>query len=202
MRSTRRGLLIIGILGCLAIVAACDEHEEIREREVPAGSEPITGEKAGESAPPSTALSDRESGEGASWPWLAPEGWVAVEEARPMRLATYEIPLEGGAVEVAITRFAGDVGGMLANVNRWRGQIGLPPVTEAELPTLMETFESAAFQGSLFHFEGPEQHMLAASLFEAGADQTWFVRVTDSAERVGAVKDSVFEFARSFGSGG
>jgi cysteinyl-tRNA synthetase len=35
--------------------------------------------------------------------------------------------------EVAVTVFPGTVGGLTANVNRWRGQIGLPPASEADI---------------------------------------------------------------------
>jgi hypothetical protein len=33
-----------------------------------------------------------------------------------------------GKAEVTVSAFPGDTGGLLANLNRWRGQIGLEPV--------------------------------------------------------------------------
>ena len=35
---------------------------------------------------------------------------------------------EGKTASVNISFFPGDVGGTFANVNRWRAQMGLPPV--------------------------------------------------------------------------
>src|SRR5262249_46385527 len=35
----------------------------------------------------------------------------------------------------------GEGGSILKNVNRWRGQVGLPEVTEKELPKVTETFK-------------------------------------------------------------
>lgn len=137
-----------------------------------------------------------------AWPWTAPESWRFVPGERPMRLATYEIPGQGGPVEVAITRFPGDVGGMLANINRWRGQVGLGPITEADIPAMLTTFENPDFTGATMLLDGPQQHMLAASIHEPGADQTWFVRVTTTPEAAARVREQFDAFARSFGTGG
>src|SRR5262245_57922103 len=67
--------------------------------------------------------------------WTVPASWQSVQSDQPMRLATFR-PV-GGLPEVAVTAFPGDSGGMLANINRWRGQIGLAPVDEAQLPGLV-----------------------------------------------------------------
>jgi hypothetical protein len=69
-----------------------------------------------------------------------PEGWTLDPTPRPMRVATYIITDPGGPVEVALTRFPGDTGGVLGNINRWRQQVGLGPVTEAELPATVRSF--------------------------------------------------------------
>jgi hypothetical protein len=50
------------------------------------------------------------------------------------------------------------------------------------------------------HLRGPERHMLAASIREPAADQTWFVRVLADATTADAVRDEVFAFALTFGA--
>ena len=74
--------------------------------------------------------------------WQLPDGWTESADARPMRLATFIAPPpadaaangggEGGGVaeplEVALSAFPDDVGGPLANLNRWRAQLGLDAV--------------------------------------------------------------------------
>lgn len=117
-----------------------------------------------------------------------------------MRLATYEMQGPSGPIEVAISRFPGDVGGMLANVNRWRGQVGLPPTTEAEFAEMIEPFNNDRFSGSLLHIEGVEQHIVVASIFESEANQTWTVRVSAVPTVASAIKGEVFAFARTFGA--
>ena len=58
--------------------------------------------------------------------WTAPAGWKA-EAARPMRAATYSIPLaagDHGVAECVVNYFGpGQGGGVDANIDRWRGQV-------------------------------------------------------------------------------
>jgi hypothetical protein len=58
--------------------------------------------------------------------WTAPAGWKA-EGARPMRAATYSIPLaagDQGIAECVVNFFgSGQGGGVEANIERWRGQV-------------------------------------------------------------------------------
>lgn len=198
---------LAAIAGAL-ILAGCAE-DEAQVHEAPEGVETIA--EADRAAPdprperPTTTGAPPEQAEAAApseQPWTTPESWSESPDVPSMRLATLVIDDESGPVEVAISRFAGDVGGMLANVNRWRGQVGLPPVGQAELDGLLERFESPGFEGALLHIEGERQHMLVASIYETAADRTWFVRVLEEPEIAERVKDEVFEFARSFSNRG
>jgi len=117
-----------------------------------------------------------------------------------MRYATYLAPAGDATVEVAITRFAGQTGGVLANVNRWRGQMGLTPVAEGDLAALIERFEHAGFAGYLLRVRGEAQHMLAAGVYEADHDRTWFLRATASPGLIDAIEADFFAMARSLGA--
>jgi hypothetical protein len=71
--------------------------------------------------------------------WTAPAAWKA-EAARPMRAATYSIPLAAGDQGVAecVVNFFGldQGGGVEANIERWRGQVlgadGKPAVAKID----------------------------------------------------------------------
>ena len=64
---------------------------------------------------------------------------------------------------------------------------------------MIEPFETPGFKGSLLHIQGVEQHIVVASIFETGANQTWTVRVSAPPAIAEAVKPEVFAFARTFG---
>lgn len=196
-----------GLLAVTLLTVGCEEAE-IEQYTVSKGSQPIAAQDSnehdhdhhGHDHAHDDAASPPASNDAPNAFWVVPEGWHASPEPRPMRLATFIIDDESGPVEAAVTVFPGTVGGLAANVNRWRGQIGLDPVDADAVESLTETFNSPGFEGHLLHLRGPTQHMLAASIYEPQADRTWFVRVV-AAEAVAArVKPEVFAFARSFGT--
>lgn len=72
--------------------------------------------------------------------WQLPDGWQPVADAKannPGHYATLRIESTGlPTLELTVTKFPGAVGGLLANVNRWRGQIGLQPIAAADLDSV------------------------------------------------------------------
>ena len=66
--------------------------------------------------------------------WATPEGW---QEGTPsqMRLIDFKFgPKQEG--ECYLTAMPGPAGGLAANINRWRGQMGQPALTDAEIEKL------------------------------------------------------------------
>ena len=63
--------------------------------------------------------------------WQAPAGWQE-EPGSGMRLATFRVDVDGTTAECSIVSLAGDAGGLVPNVRRWIGQLGLdtPPTDE------------------------------------------------------------------------
>jgi len=183
---------------CLVIVSlaqtAC-ERGGVRSREVPKGVERVPA--ASDTTPEEAhAATNRESDPGR--PWTVPDGWTEDPQQRRMRLATYIAPDPAGPVEVAVTRFAGRVGGELANVNRWRGQLGQPPIGEEALGTAIERFASPGYEGYEARIAGDGGVMLAAGVYQAAIDQTWFVRATVAdAAAADRLEADVFALARS-----
>ena len=117
-----------------------------------------------------------------------------------MRVATFRAGEGESAVEIAVSQFPGDVGGLLANVNRWRKQVGLEPVTEEQLPSVVQTFENPGFEGATMRLSGEKQHMLAAAIKEEKADRTWFVKAVGTPAQADAHEAAVKAFAQSFGA--
>ena len=81
-------------------------------------------------APPPMTVARRPA---ADLVWSAPAAWKP-KAVSSMRRGSFEVGEGTGPLaDLAITVFPGDVGGDLANVNRWRGQLDLPPIAEADL---------------------------------------------------------------------
>lgn len=64
--------------------------------------------------------------------WTAPAHWTA-KPASAMRKGSFAIKDDTGEADLSITAFPGSTGGLLANLNRWRSQIGMTPLADAEL---------------------------------------------------------------------
>jgi hypothetical protein len=183
----RRVVVTLAIAGGLLCMSGCGEGAA--ENEQAGASAEVERPTEGRDAP-AAANPDE--------PWTAPEGWTRDAEPRPMRMATYMAPDTGGPVEVAVSRFPGRVGGELANINRWRGQMGLTPVDAEGLEGTIARFDAPGYDGYQARIESATGVMLAAGVYEEAADQTWFVRATvPDAAAADRLEDGVFGMARS-----
>src|SRR5208282_2908095 len=66
--------------------------------------------------------------------WTLPKGWTQTLSGG-IRYATLK-PAGGGNLDASVVVLPGQAGGELANVNRWRGQLGLSPLDAAALPSV------------------------------------------------------------------
>lgn len=119
--------------------------------------------------------------------WTLPKDWT---ETRPggMRVATLVPPVSG--IDISVTALPGPAGGELANVNRWRGQIGLEPVDDAGLARLRTAVKAPAGTLSVYDFtsDGATATRMVVALFTAETGSTWFIKMTGEAKAVGQVR--------------
>jgi hypothetical protein len=135
-----------------------------------------TGEREESSSTASATATESDAAEVGLPRWEVPAGWRAAGP-RPMRLASFEIPDAAGAGDVSISSLAGDGGGLLANVNRWRGQVGLPAQDEATVRKESKTLETAGGDPALLvDLAGSESRILGAIVVRGG--QSWFFKLT------------------------
>jgi hypothetical protein len=120
--------------------------------------------------------------------WTAPAGWKEVA-GNGMRVATLTPPKTAGKAEATVVALPGDVGGELANVNRWRGQLALPPVGEADLPAARAAVKSKL--GSLFVYDftgtGANKTRLVAGMIQVSGTM-WFFKLMGDEKAVAAAK--------------
>tara|TARA_B100000029_G_scaffold513266_1_gene612248 strand:+ start:1637 stop:2185 length:549 start_codon:yes stop_codon:yes gene_type:complete len=64
--------------------------------------------------------------------WDSPDLWIKGEPSS-MRVGSYKVPFSEGMGDLSITHFPGDGGGLEANINRWRGQVNLLPLSLDEI---------------------------------------------------------------------
>ena len=124
--------------------------------------------------------------------WIVPDAWQEVETTVQMRLATFET---SQGLDVAVTAFPGDVGGLIANVNRWEGQVGLPSSNEQ---TINESIQRLEGVNVIIVDLAGESSRLIGSIIDVGDGKTWFAKVIGPAETVEQIKTDLVAFSASF----
>ncbi len=118
--------------------------------------------------------------------WTLPAGWTEKLEGG-MRFATLKPPAPG-KIEVSVVTLPGPAGGELANVNRWRGQLGLPALDEAGLAAVRKPITTAAGALGLYDIvsDGTVKTRMLAALLAARNGNTWFLKMTGDGEPIAA----------------
>lgn len=120
-----------------------------------------------------------------------PEQWVAVAP-KQFQLARFTVEDGEQSAEIAVSRAGGE---RAANINRWRGQLGLNPLSAEELKQTGQPFEVGSKKGELIEIVAEDRALLGIMIPDG--DQSWFIKLTGHAAL--AVKErSRFEaFAKS-----
>ncbi len=119
--------------------------------------------------------------------WDTPKGWKELPGSG-MRLATM-IPPGPGTAEATVVVLPGDVGGELANVNRWRDQIGLPAFDEKGLAKSRTKTASKAGPVTMHDFtsDGAKKTRVVAGTISSQG-RIWFFKLTGDADAVAAAR--------------
>jgi len=171
----------------------------------PAGAAPMAEANAPVAAVPTGAAAT--TGDGLAWE--TPQGWQ-VTSPRPMRLVNYDVG-GGGDNQCYISILGGNGGGSMANINRWRQQMGQAAFGTDEFAALdrIPMLDGSAL---MVEIEGSFTGMGADALDEAlmlGVirelpERTVFVKMIGTPDALALERDSFLEFCQSirFADGG
>lgn len=104
------------------------------EHRVDAGTRRRLAPMSAQQSPHGAGMGERPAPAAVPIAWTLPEGWRELPRAQ-FRDANFGIPGRD-RLECYVTVLPGGGGGTAANVNRWRGQFGQSPLSEAELAAL------------------------------------------------------------------
>jgi hypothetical protein len=132
-------------------------------------------------APPEMAAAPVTQNQNANSIWTIPADWQALPPSQFL-FAEFSITGTNGAnADVNVAQMGGDGGGWLANANRWRGQLGLPQITEGDLSMLAMTIDSPNGKIQIVDFSGTDAktgkptRLVGAVVPQNG--QTWFYKL-------------------------
>ena len=173
----------------LMAVAGCD-RDNVKVYKVDSNDTAVTPPAATPAAIPATMPGDLPAPDNSGLPRLQftlPAGWKE-KALTQLRVASFEISENGKTADVSAIPLSGMAGGNLANVNRWRGQVGLSPLPETDLQKLAEKVEVAGQAADLYDVAGVspgsgEAERILAVIFHRN-DTAWFFKMTGAADLV------------------
>ena len=133
--------------------------------------------------------------------WTVPPGWQEQPQSQ-MLLAKFRI---SGAnetradVNISVEHGAG--GGLLQNINRWRGQLGLSPADEPELARLLQPLDAAGGKAMMVDMNGTDARtrqparLIGAILPRGG--KTWFYKLMGNEQIAEREKPEFIKFVQN-----
>jgi hypothetical protein len=194
-----RWSLSILVVAVLAPLAGCG-REEVAHYRVPKQAPAPAPATAVTAAMPPGASGDvppPPAPRGKTLRWSLPARWTESVGGSAMRYATLKAPVPG-QLDVSVTVLPGPAGGELANVNRWRGQIGLANLDQAALAAARKPVRTKAGEIGLYDFtsEGQARSRVVAGLAMVDGN-TWFIKMTGDEQAVSAARPDFLRIVES-----
>jgi hypothetical protein len=176
-------------------IVGCDKDDTIQRYEVAKTSSLPVAPVANNSAMPPT--------DDASPPihWNVPDGWKQLP-GNDMRYCSFAVAADHPDLQLTVVPFPGTGGSLISNINRWEGQLGLAPSSEADLKSLLSVVTVAGAPVVMFDRTGPEPadhtppKRILAAIF-SHADRTWFFKLAGANDLVQGQKPAFDAFVRS-----
>jgi hypothetical protein len=126
-----------------------------------------------------------------------PAGWRSIPPPT-FAVAAFSVGEEEQNAVISVTPASG---GLLANVNRWREQMGLPEVDEGALDTLATKMKVAGRDGTLVEIIGQarlgQQKATYVVMVDEAPGATWFIKMTGDAAAAYREREKFLTFAQS-----
>ncbi len=173
-RPISRAIRLLGIAVALVAVLGCEREPDVRR--YTAVLDP---------APPPLVMPSAASATGTGVPvdrhtlavmWDTPNGWEDTGVSNQFRVTTLRTTGDDAGVEVAVSRVPGPAGSITDNVNRWRGQLSLPPLEKPEVVPLVDYAPNDHLSGFITDMRNADQRALIA-WFQLD-HESWFFKAT------------------------
>jgi hypothetical protein len=133
--------------------------------------------------------------------WQVPSTWKEVPGGQFLVAKFVVTGVANAQANINVSMSPGDGGGLLANVNRWRGQLSLGPVAEQDLAKDLQSVDLSEGKASLADITGKDARsgqptrLLAVVIPRSG--ETWFYKLMGDAQVAQQEKDAFLKFVQS-----
>ena len=119
-----------------------------------------------------------------------PPHWIA-SPPNPMRKGSWSIAKPNSSkADITVTVFPGDVGGDAANVNRWRGQLGLEKVSEEKIKSAQTSLSVGNLSGRVYNITSTDGNKSTVAVILPKNNASWFFKLSGDTPIVTAEKEA------------
>lgn len=172
-------LSLISLVAALLLIGC--SKDEVHTYRVPKEVPPPS--QTADTASPAMAPSSQ-----AGLVWQAPSHWETLTAGGVRRGSFKAANADGDTADISVIAFPGDVGGLSANLNRWRTQVGLSPLPEAEVQATIEHQDTPYFHLDFVNYLGDSNGVptrVAGAIMSHGGE-SWFFKIIGPATIVDA----------------
>ena len=126
--------------------------------------------------------------------WEIPKGWNQVPPSS-MRYASFSAGADQDKIDISIVSFPGEGGSDADNVNRWRQQLQLPPMSPAAIATQVAPLKAEETSFATIDIAGANARTLSAWTRRDG--RVWFFKATGPNTAVEKEKANFAKFIES-----
>ena len=128
--------------------------------------------------------------------WTVPSNWQP-KALGTMRRGSYSVTADNQVGDISVFVFPGAAGGLVDNINRWRGQIGMTPLdpSKAEAETVAMKTTSGLPLTFVDLNNGSGDGILGAILVQG--DESWFFKLKGPSALLAKEKSAFVDFLKS-----
>jgi hypothetical protein len=133
--------------------------------------------------------------------WQVPQGWKEIPGGQFLVSKFMISGSDNAQAAVNVSVSNGDGGGLGGNVNRWRGQLGLSPLSEPDLKQLITSVDTAGGKAMLVDMSGndartSQKARLIGAIVPQG-NRTWFYKLMGNDQLVANEKEAFSKFVQT-----
>ena len=128
--------------------------------------------------------------------WEKPNSWVP-SNGSAMRSASFSVPFSEGTGDLSVIQLGGTGGGLEPNVNRWRRQLNLEPLTINEIEKIIIKQAGKLGVYNMLHIVDDKMNNAFLCAIISTDDVTIFVKLSLNPNGISEIKDDFIAFCSS-----
>jgi hypothetical protein len=146
----------------------------------------------------SSIVNEKQDGNG-DLKWEKPASWTS-SEGSSMRIASFSVPYKGGEGDLSVIQLSGEGGGLESNVNRWRRQLNMTPISLEEIEKNINVQSGTLGKYNLIKIVNDQTNKAFMCAIVPVQNQTLFIKLSMNANYLQDIEEDFISFCSSLNS--